>query len=371
MSASPSRLSTRRDGLVAGERLEQDRRRVQLAAAPARPDLEQLRPRDAEQQEQPASRVQSARCSIRSRKVGSAQWMSSNTTTRGRSRARCSSSLRTAQNASSVAPRLAPAEQPADEPSDPLARRRHSARSAASFARAVGSVVGPSRSAAACDDLGEREERDALAVGEAAAAEDRRVGPGPAEELLHEPRLADARRPEQREQVRGALGPSRARARAGASRAPSSRPTIGESRCRAWPPCRPSTRRAGRRRTGSDLPFSSSGSTGSTSTASLHERDTSARPAAPRPAAAACSSRAATFTASPVTSRWSVRRVAGHDLAGVHADPRGDADAVVALELVVQRGRARRACPRRRGRRAARRPRGAAGCRTRPSRRRR
>ena len=40
----------------AGERLEQDRRRVQLAAAPTGPQLEQLRPGDAEQEDRCVAR---------------------------------------------------------------------------------------------------------------------------------------------------------------------------------------------------------------------------------------------------------------------------------------------------------------------------
>ena len=64
-------------------------------------------------------------------------------------------------------------------------------------------------------------------------------------------------------------------------------------------------------------------------------------------------------------------RVAGHDLPGVHADARGEPDAVVALEVGVQRRRAPRACRPPHERRAARRPRGAGGSRTRPSPRRR
>jgi hypothetical protein len=48
-------------------------------------------------------RDQSAMCSTRSRKVGSPQWMSSNTSTSGRSRAEASKNRRIAQNVSSPA----------------------------------------------------------------------------------------------------------------------------------------------------------------------------------------------------------------------------------------------------------------------------
>ncbi len=51
------------------------------------------------------------------------------------------------------------------------------------------------------------------------------------------------------------------------------------------------------------MPFSSSGSTGSAETASRTSACVSA-PISVSIAGAACSSRAATFTASPVASRW-------------------------------------------------------------------
>ena len=131
-----------------------------------------------------ASRVQSARCSIRSRKVGSAQWMSSNTTTSGRSRARCSRSLRTAQNASSVATGSPQPKQAGDERGDPLAvlgAPRRGPRAWIERSRDRRSRPTP---AASLDDLGEREERDALAVGQASAAQDRRRRRRSGEELL-------------------------------------------------------------------------------------------------------------------------------------------------------------------------------------------
>ncbi|MDQ2909565.1 MAG: hypothetical protein M3R39_00840 [Actinomycetota bacterium] len=57
--------------------------------------------------------------------------------------------------------------------------------------------------------------------------------------------------------------------------------------------------------TGSDFPFSTSGSNASTSTASRTSENVSA-PSSTSPGCAACSSRAATLTASPVASRSSV-----------------------------------------------------------------
>ena len=115
-------------GLGRVERLEQHRRRVQLAAAPARAAVEQLRPRQAEEQDRRVAR-QSAMCSTRSRNVGSAQWMSSKTTTSGRSAAAASSSLRTAQAISSADARCRLAEQRRDAPR--RARRRGSVAPAA------------------------------------------------------------------------------------------------------------------------------------------------------------------------------------------------------------------------------------------------
>ncbi len=54
------------------------------------------------------------------------------------------------------------------------------------------------------DDLDDRPVGDALAVGEAAAADHRRAV-DPAQELGDEPRLADACRPQDREEMAGAL----------------------------------------------------------------------------------------------------------------------------------------------------------------------
>ena len=76
------------------------RRRVVLAAAPARPCVEQVGPREAEEEDR-ASRLRSAMCSTRSRNVGSAQWMSSSTSDERPVAASASKSLRTARLVSS------------------------------------------------------------------------------------------------------------------------------------------------------------------------------------------------------------------------------------------------------------------------------
>ena len=97
----------------------------------------------------------SATCSIRSRNVSSPHWMSSNTTTSGRSAAACSSVLRNAQAISSadVAASVSP-EQRADRRRGGLVRGQH---------------------VELLQHLDHRPVRDPLAVGQAAAADDRRV----------------------------------------------------------------------------------------------------------------------------------------------------------------------------------------------------
>ena len=120
-----------------------------------------------------ASRVQSARCSIRSSSVGSAQWMSSMTSTSGRSRARS----------------RAPCAPPRRSPPGLLRRARPRAR--------------PRRAAA--EDLPERPVGDALAVGQAAADEDVGLAAQSRRELAGEARLADARRAEHRDEPAAAF----------------------------------------------------------------------------------------------------------------------------------------------------------------------
>ena len=146
-----------------------------------------------------ASRVQSAMCSTRSRKVGSPQWMSSSTSTRGRRRARASKVLRTAQNSSSWS--CASAFMPSRLPT------------AADQAIRLGLVVQESRKPgprtrlrrdlrnAVAERLGHRPVGDAAPVGEAAAGSDRRLVAQADDELVDQARLADARHPEHREEM--------------------------------------------------------------------------------------------------------------------------------------------------------------------------
>ena len=182
----------------------------------------------------------SATCSIRSRNVSSPHWMSSKTTTSGRSAAACSSVLRNAQAISSAD--VAASVSPSSE---------RIATAAASSARQHVELL---------QHLDDRPVRDPLAVREAAAADDRRVDGS--QSLRGEPRLADAGIADDRDQLAALLGPhalpcllagSRARAhgprtapRAGA---PARRAPAAADRREPGRPC-PSTRavRSARRR---------------------------------------------------------------------------------------------------------------------------
>ena len=156
--------------IVAGQSLEQDRCRVQLAAAPVRPQLEELGPGDAEQQDRSVSRpVGKMLDQIQEDRLGPLDVVEH-------------------QN-------LRPCRRPA---LDQLAERelRVAGRGADDLAR-----LDADRE----QDLDERPVGDVLAVVEAAAAEDVGALACAGEELLGQPRLADARGPEQREHVTDAL----------------------------------------------------------------------------------------------------------------------------------------------------------------------
>ena len=139
------------------ERLEQDGRRVELAAGPAGPAVEQLR-RAMHRSRIGASRDQSATCSTRSRNASSAQWRSSQ---HDDERPLARGLLEQAPNRERdllLRRDAVVAEQ----------RRRSGRRDASRRARAP--------PAGSCfTRLDERPVRDALAVGEAAAAHDGRV----------------------------------------------------------------------------------------------------------------------------------------------------------------------------------------------------
>ncbi len=169
--------------------------------------------------------------------------------------------------------------------------------------------------------LGQRPERDALAVGEAAAAVPQHLvgeAVGVLLELPGQPRLADAGDPGDRR--RGARGRPRwrgTRPSAGAARARGRRTAGRGRRCgrrRAAPPRRAPPATA---RTGSGLPLSSKLPAGShTIAASVMRRVASSTSTAP--GSAAPWMRDAVFTRSPATMPWPTaptdhRRLAGRD----------------------------------------------------------
>ena len=165
------------DVLVA-QRLEPQRHRPGGAA------LGQLRAAPCRAAGSGRREERSATCSIRSRNVCSPHWMSSKTTTSGRSAAACSSVLRKAQAISSadVAASVSPS----------------SERIAAAAASSEGSSV------ELLQHLDHRPVGDPLPVGEAAAADDRRLDRG--QKLRGQPRLADARVADDRDQLAALLG---------------------------------------------------------------------------------------------------------------------------------------------------------------------
>ena len=185
-------------GLVGRERLEEDRGRVVLAAAPGATRASRSSGRAMQTTRSGASRTQSATCSIRSSSVGSAQLTSSKTTTSGRSRASDSNSRRTAQKRLlGRAARAVPADDRAhalgddrrvrasDEP--PRSRRATSSSpNAWATISAIGRKVIPSP------------------YGQAAAGEDARAVAELGRPLREQARLADAGRAEDREEVAGA-----------------------------------------------------------------------------------------------------------------------------------------------------------------------
>ena len=218
----------------------------------------------------------------------------------------------------------------------PRGRERVARRAARSIVATAGVELELRRPRQLLHDLDERPVGDALAVGEAAAADDR-LRPS------SEPRNSAARRdlptPATPRTVNSwqALVVDRLRERllkpAQLALAADERRVEAAREGRSRPGA---ARAGGSAATGSLLPFSSSGSTGLGLDGVADELRRSRRRAAPRRRRAACSSRAATLTASPVASR---SPVPDDHLARVDADPR----------LHAELGRARRA-----SRRAAR-----------------
>ena len=161
-----------RRALVVGERLEQRRRRRSACRRPSRAARSSSSGRARQTSRIGASRAQSARCSTRSRNVGSPQWMSSKTRTSGWPARAPRTSARTAAKRS---PR------PRRRPPSPIVAghalaRRVSAPCSPSRARAISArpaSSGESLSSSPTTSLtasSERPVRDALAVGQAAPA---------------------------------------------------------------------------------------------------------------------------------------------------------------------------------------------------------
>ena len=155
------------------------------------------------------------------------------------------------------------------------------------------------------DHLGERPVRDPTAVGEAASRASLRGGrlvleDGP--QLADEPRLADAGVAHDRDQMRLSVAPPRA----GKSRAGARSRARARRRPRAGPPTprgRMSVSARTTRRQGTPLALSLASTVcGSSNSNAPRAAATVRSPARISPGAAACSSRAATFTASPVTN---------------------------------------------------------------------
>ena len=250
-----------------------------------------------------ASRAKSATCSTSSRNVGSAHCRSSIENTSGRSAASCSSSVRIAQNVSSGALSL---------PAIPIACPTSSATLPRAVARprerrelGAGRLgrVGLVQTRDLDERLGQGIERDALAVGEAPAAEDGRAIAELVEERRHEPRLADAPDAEDREELARPDRSRSGRTRSAGARAPA--------------PARPSARRDAartRRHRASTCDQAVRGHRSRSCPSGRAARRARRRPRRARaryvsspsrisPECAACSRRAATFTASPVDHR--------------------------------------------------------------------
>ena len=136
----------------------------------------------------------SATWAIEVEQRGSAQWMSSKTTTSGRRRASCSNSLRSAPE------HLLDGELAVGQ-ADHEPRRASTASASRALRRSRAELRPRGRRRVLLgdpgrqpDDLDQRPERDALAVRQAAPAQDRGLAADEPEELLDQPRLADAGR---------------------------------------------------------------------------------------------------------------------------------------------------------------------------------
>jgi hypothetical protein len=199
-SGLPSAASRIRSGV---ERLEQDRGRVHLAAAPPRSDVEELGPRHADEQDRgvpgPVGEVLDK---IQERGLGPVDVVEHDDE---RPLAReVLEELAHRPDGVLGGARVVPGQEPADERADPVSLFG-ALEESCELGPGGPHVVGPLDAGGALDRFGDRVERDPLAVGQAPTPQDGRAGRGTAQELEHEPRLPHAGRAEEREQVRGPL----------------------------------------------------------------------------------------------------------------------------------------------------------------------
>ncbi len=242
------------------------------------------------------SRVHAATFSIRSRRRGSAQWTSSKTSTSGRRRAVASTRRRTAQKVSSGVPG-SPIPRSAAAPSETLSPSgSSSSKSPRSVVSTASSLASSSMDAAArtaaatganvAPPAGSHRTSTIRARRTAAwdSSRARRDLPTPGEPTI-----------ETSCGWRSAMVRSSSRVSRSSSLA---RPTNGDTPTVSPPASNDSRRNAG---TGSDLPFTVSGSRGRSWAPERTRRNVDS-PTSVSPGPAACCRRAATFTASPTTS---------------------------------------------------------------------
>ena len=300
--------------LVRRERLEQEQRRVGLGRPPSRARRSSSSGRAAQTSSTGAVARPVTRCSTRSRKrrLGPVDVVEHDDERPAR-RASASRSCARAQNVSSSA---AAAGRQAEQRRQPA--RIRSRPSAASSVAIAARGLGESSSsipAAARSDLRDRPERDALAVGQAAAPRAPCLAAAPRQRTP--PSAASCRRRPAPSTVTTRADP-RPRARQASEQAPSSRSRRRAGRRAAGvSPAAPARRRAGGTPApAADLPLSASGSTGSTvdrvrerGLACLTDQDLARRRRLLQ--ARGDIHRVAGH------ERLRARRVAGHDLAGV------------------------------------------------------
>jgi hypothetical protein len=166
-------LSTSRDALIGRQGLEQDRGCVHLAAAPARTDLEQLRPRDTQEQDGGlAGPVSEVFDQIEERRLAPMDVVEDED-----DRALTSELLEELPHGPERVlgrARLGPTEQAGDEPGRSL-RLVRAGEDGLELGPGDSRRVGVEDRRGPVDHLGQREERDPVPVGEASATENRRA----------------------------------------------------------------------------------------------------------------------------------------------------------------------------------------------------